>query len=90
MRKGLAMFLTTAFTREVVVSSLKVLLVVGTILVFINHDVTIFQFSLTGEIIYQLALTYLVPYCVSTYSSVKAIQKYVGRNVQETHQGTQS
>ena len=73
MRKGLAMFLTTAFTREVVVSSLKVSLVVGIILVFINHDVTIFQFSLTGEIIYQIALTYLAPYCVSTYSSVKAI-----------------
>ncbi len=73
MKKGLAMFLTTALTREVVVSSLKVSLVVGTILVFINHDVATFQFSLTGEKIYQITLTYLVPYCVSTYSSVKAI-----------------
>jgi len=73
MKKGLAMFLTTALTREVVVSSLKVSLVVGTILVLINHDVAIFRFSLTGEKIYQITLTYLVPYCVSTYSSVKAI-----------------
>ncbi len=37
--------------------------------------------ALTKENIYQMALTYLVPYSVSTYSSVKAIQKRVNTSI---------
>jgi len=65
---------TIALSREVVVTALKVSLVVGTILALINHGAGIIQLALTGESILQIALTYLVPYSVSTYSSVQAIR----------------
>ena len=67
-------FLKIAASRGVVTTSLKVSLVVGTILALINHGGLILEMSLPRENILQILLTYLVPYCVSTYSSVKAIQ----------------
>jgi len=74
-------FLTVALSNEVIVTALKLSLLVGTILALINHGSEILQGSLTKENIYQIALTNLVPYSVSTYSSVKAIQKRVNRNI---------
>ena len=74
MMKTSSRFVAIALSREVVVTALKVSLVVGTILAFINHGAGIIQLALTGESILQIALTYLVPYCVSTYSSVQAIR----------------
>ncbi len=44
--------------------------------------------ALTKENIYQMALTYLVPHSVSTYSSVKAIQKRVNTNSKICHAHT--
>ena len=73
-------FFTIALSNEVVVTALKLSILVGTILGIINHGPEILQGSLTKENIYQMALTYLVPYSVSTYSSVKAIQKRVNTN----------
>jgi hypothetical protein len=67
-------FVSIARSKEVVVTSLKVALFVGTLLALINHSAAIFHLSLTMEKVCQIALTYLVPYCVSTYASVKAIQ----------------
>ena len=49
---------------RVVKSSIKVSLIVGTVLALINH----------GPAIVQILLTYLVPYSVSTYSAVQGIQ----------------
>ena len=74
-------FLNIALSGEVVVISLKVSLVVGTILGLINHGSAMFEASLTKGDIVQIALTYLVPYCVSTYSSAKAIQKRAGTSI---------
>ena len=52
----------------------KVALVVGTILVLINHlDAFIAGEVGTGRVL-QMFLTYFVPYGVSTYSSVRALQ----------------
>lgn len=68
-------FISIALTREVVIISLKMSLIVGTVLALINHGPSIVEGLLTQEKILQIALTYLVPYCVSTFSSVKAIQK---------------
>jgi hypothetical protein len=81
MIKTSSKFILIALSREVVITSLKVSLVVGTLLALINHSTAIFHLSLTIGKIYQIALTYLVPYCVSTYSSVKAIQNSTGTNI---------
>ena len=45
-------------------------LIVGTILVAINHGPAILAGELTRERVFQILLTYLVPYTVSTVSSV--------------------
>jgi len=74
-------YLTIALSNEVAVTALRLALVVGTILALINHGAEILQGTLTKGNIYQIALTYLVPYFVSTYSSVKAIQKRVNTNI---------
>lgn len=59
---------------RVVKSSIKVSLIVGTVLALINHGPAIVQMSLSSDRVVQILLTYLVPYSVSTYSAVKAIQ----------------
>jgi len=74
-------YLAIALSNEVAVTALRLALVVGTILAIINHGAEILQGTLTKGNIYQIALTYLVPYSVSTYSSVKAIQKRVNTNI---------
>lgn len=45
-------------------------LIVGTILLVINHGPAILAGQLTGERVFQILLTFLVPYAVSTISSV--------------------
>ena len=74
-------YLAIALSNEVAVTALRLALVVGTILALINHGAEILQGTLTKGNIYQIALTYLVPYSVSTYSSVKAIQKRINTNI---------
>ena len=68
-------FFSLAFSGEVVLRALKVALIVGRILALINHGGKFFSLSLTGESVLKIILTYLVPYCVSTYSAVKALQE---------------
>jgi hypothetical protein len=48
-------------------------LVVGTILIAINYYDTILSGQITPVKLLRMLLTYLVPYCVSTYSSVSVI-----------------
>ncbi len=67
-------FLQLAWRPEVRVRALKVALVVGTILVLINHINAILAGEVDAGRFFQMVLTYFVPYGVSTYSSVKAIQ----------------
>jgi hypothetical protein len=62
------------FLRPVVLTAIKVALVVGTILALINHGPALLALELSRQQILQIALTYLVPYCVSTYSSVKILK----------------
>jgi len=60
-----------ALEREIVVTGIWVSLVVGTILIIINYGDMMVENSLhTGHYL-KMGLTYLVPYCVSTYSAVK-------------------
>lgn len=53
--------------------SRKVALLVGTILIFINYFDKIFTGALVNIDFIKMALTYCVPFCVSTHASVSAI-----------------
>ena len=67
-------WLADALRADVVRRSLRVALVVGALLVAINHG----DHLLSGEVgatgWLKMALTFLVPYGVSTYASVGAIR----------------
>ena len=67
-------FLAIAFSRPVVLSSIKVALVVGTLLAFINNYDKLATLNFKSSDLFKMILTYLVPYGVSTWSAVKAIQ----------------
>lgn len=60
-------------SRPVVITALKVALLVGTLLALINHGASLIALHLTGTQWLQVGLTYLVPYGVSTYSSVNVL-----------------
>ena len=67
-------FFALASSRSVVATALRISALVGTLLVAINHGTELLAGEITLDRFLRIALTYLVPYCVSTYSSVKAIQ----------------
>jgi hypothetical protein len=67
------------FLRPVVLTALKVALFVGTVLALINHGPALLTMELSRELVLQIALTYFVPYGVSTYSSVKIFQNQQDR-----------
>lgn len=52
--------------------ALRVAIVVGTVLNVINHFDVLLGAPLTGTVFLQMALTYAVPYCVSTHGQVWA------------------
>lgn len=68
------MFLKIATSRRVVLKSLKVSVVVGSLLAIINHSGAILDWDLSFETIIKILLSYLVPYLVSTYSAATTIQ----------------
>lgn len=67
-------FLVLAMKPAVVRTAVRISIIVGTILVLINHGSAVASWSFSKQNLIQICLTYLVPYCVSTYSSVRAIQ----------------
>ena len=69
-------FISLATRREVVVTAFKVAVVVGTILCAINQAPAYMNNEFSEGNFLQMMFTYFVPYCVSTYSSVKMIRKY--------------
>lgn len=66
-------WLSIAARRDIVTSSLKVCVVVGTILVLINYFDHILAGTLSDIDYFKIMLTYCVPYCVSTYASVSVV-----------------
>ena len=58
---------------SIVRRAIKVSIVVGTLLVAINHLPALLQGDITRFRLFQIALTYVVPYCVATWSSVSAL-----------------
>lgn len=66
-------WLGVATSRPVVARALKYAVVVGAILIAINHGDAILSGGVAGERIAKMVLTVFVPYAVSTASSVSAI-----------------
>ena len=62
-------FLKHAKHKLTVTRAVKVALIVGTVLALVNHYDAILNGTLTASIIFQILLTYLVPYVVATYGS---------------------
>lgn len=52
--------------------SIKVAVIVGTILMLINHGDILLYGDIEVHHLLKIVLTYLVPYLVSTYSSVES------------------
>lgn len=65
-------WLSIAFDARILKRSLMVSLFVGTILMVINHGDVIIHGNLTATHIFKIVLTYVVPFLVSTYSSVES------------------
>jgi hypothetical protein len=61
-----------AFEKAVVRRALKYSVVVGVILLAINHGDAIVRFDLPAPRLLRMALTVVVPYIVSTLSSLEA------------------
>jgi len=68
-------WLSDALRADVVRRSLRVALVVGSLLVAINHGDHLLSGGVTTTGWLKMALTFLVPYAVSTYASVGAIRE---------------
>ena len=62
-------FFMTAMSRHIVTSALKITLVVGTVLNLVNQsEAILYEADISW---FHLALNYLVPYCVASYSAAK-------------------
>ena len=62
-----------AFQPSVVKRALKYAVVVGFILIAINHSDAILSGQVTRGVLFKMLLTMMVPYAVSTLSSVGAL-----------------
>lgn len=63
------LFLKHAFDRVCIYRAVKTALVVGTILALINHYDDIIHGNFTATNVFQMLITYLVPYSVATWGS---------------------
>jgi hypothetical protein len=59
---------------SVVRRALRTMFVVGTILIAINHGDALLEGRLDGARVFKICLTLLIPYGVSTSSSVAALR----------------
>jgi Mg/Co/Ni transporter MgtE len=69
----MAKWISIATRRDIVRRGLKIGLIVGTILTAINHGDVILAGQMMPDTGWKILLSYLVPYCVSTYAGVLAI-----------------
>ncbi len=66
-------WISIAIRRDIVINSLQVCAVVGTILVLINYFDRLFSGGLSKVDYLKMLLMYCVPYCVSTYGAVSVV-----------------
>jgi len=67
-------WLLLAFQKDVVRRALICVIIVGAVLIGINHGGALLRGDLSAGRLMQIGLTLLVPYCVSTFSSVAAMR----------------
>ena len=72
-------WLQIAFSAPVRRRALRFVVVVGAVLIAINHGSAILAGDITRERLIRILLTLAVPYVVSTVSSVSAIRECMGR-----------
>ena len=63
-------WLSIAMRNDILIRGLRVGGLVGTTLVLINQGDVLLSGQLELSAVWKIPLTYLVPYCVSTYASV--------------------
>lgn len=74
MDAGAESWLALATSRDVVRRALGMAAIVGALLITINHGDALLRGDVDRARILKMALTLLVPYCVSTVSSVGAMR----------------
>lgn len=74
-----ASFWAIAASRSVVRRASGIALVVGAVLALINHGGRLSADEVDGATLVRILLTFCVPYCVSTYSSVLAVRDRMQR-----------
>ena len=72
MGRSYRIFLKNFFRRETVLRAIRVALVVGPILIIINHHDALMNLEFSDKLYFKFVLTFFVPYCVSAYSSAQA------------------
>ncbi|SOH94911.1 hypothetical protein SAMN06273572_10662 [Monaibacterium marinum] len=65
-----------ARSKPVVKRAARIALIVGSILAIINHGHRLITLDVDLPMVLRIALTFCVPYAVSTYSSVLALREY--------------
>jgi len=60
------------FLRRTVLRAVKVASIVGTVLAIINHYDELVSGNYSPRVVRKILLTYLVPYCVSSFSAARA------------------
>lgn len=71
-------YFEVATSRPVVSRALKYAVIVGAVLIVINHGDAILGGGVSGDRVAKMVLTVFVPYAVSTASSVAAILETQG------------
>lgn len=67
-------WMSIALRRDVVRRALLYCVVVGTVLITINHVPALVRGDVSAFRLFQIALTYCVPYAVTTFASTQAIR----------------
>jgi len=66
------LFFKNFFRKETVLRATKVAVIVGPVLIVINHLDNLIALEITPMLLLKSTLTFFVPYCVSAYSSAMA------------------
>jgi hypothetical protein len=74
-QEGAPRALAVAFETRVVRRALAFAVVVGSVLIAINHGDALLAGDISGTRFLKIGLTFLVPYVVSTWSSVLAVRE---------------
>ena len=78
---GFRVFLRAAFSRDICIASIKVALVVGSLLNLVNQGTRLWNAEPVNW--FTFCLNFVVPYCVATYSA--AMNELRHRHRESTH-----